>query len=86
MRSVGKRVVTTALCALLAVSPLVGCASDAKKADSQSASSEEAYKEAEELEFRARRSPTAGRARACERDNPLTGGAPIPHGVGATAI
>ena len=57
MTSVGKRAVTTALCALLAVSPLVGCASDAKKADDASAKKEEAFKEVEEPEFKGKKVP-----------------------------
>ena len=56
----GKKIVTAALCALLAASPLVGCAGNAKKADDAAAKKEEAYKEGEEADFKGKRVPYSG--------------------------
>ena len=58
MMSIGKRITTAALCALLTASPLVGCASTAQKADSDAAKLEEMYKELEQqTEFRGKKVP-----------------------------
>ena len=58
MMSIGRRITTAALCALLTASPLVGCASTAQKADDDAAKLEEMYKELEqETEFRGKKVP-----------------------------
>lgn len=58
MMSIGRRITTAALCALLTASPLVGCASTAQKADNDAAKLEEMYKELEQqTEFRGKKVP-----------------------------